>query len=127
VKQGAILFAHGSPDARWRVPFENVIKTVEEKIGSFSIMLAYLQFCPPSLADALKMMSDLGVERVVVIPFFLSAGGHIQEDYWKLLEKSRQDFKDIEIISSDVLGEREEVQQAYVRAVIHIINEAGLL
>lgn len=127
MKQGAILFAHGSPDARWRMPFENVMHAVEEKTGSFDLMLAYLQFCPPSLADALQAMSDRGVERVLVIPFFLSAGGHIQEDYWKLLEKSRQDFKALQIVSADVLGEREEVQQACVRAIIHMIKESGMI
>ncbi len=87
--QAMILLAHGSRDPAWREPFEAVAARLTKDAGKGRVRLAYLQFCPPALTDALTAAADEGFESIEVLPLFLSAGGHVRKDIPAQIEAAR--------------------------------------
>ena len=51
------------------------------KRGGFAIVEpAFLELCPPTIEDGGRRCVALGAERVLMIPYFLSAGVHVRDD-----------------------------------------------
>lgn len=49
-----VIFAHGSADSRWRLPFEELIASLAECHGAGKVRLACMEFAHPSLSDIAK-------------------------------------------------------------------------
>ncbi len=48
--------------------------------GAYVVEAAFLDGGKPNLRDAVKALAASGAERVVVIPYFLTLGLHLQRD-----------------------------------------------
>ncbi|MEM6292385.1 MAG: CbiX/SirB N-terminal domain-containing protein [Myxococcota bacterium] len=84
-----VLIAHGSPDPDWRRPLERVAEAANalsaERSGP-TVVLAYMEFIAPSLADVTAALVRDGATEVRVVAAFLSAGGrHLKRDVPKLV------------------------------------------
>ena len=76
---GLVLFAHGARDARWREPFDWLLKLVEPR-HSGPVSQAFLEHMQPDLPTACAMLAREGAKRIVVVPLFLGTGGHLRND-----------------------------------------------
>jgi sirohydrochlorin cobaltochelatase len=54
------------------------------------VVHAFLQFCDPSLETVIQELADSGVDEMVIFPFFISAGSHVQTDIPQAVEAARQ-------------------------------------
>lgn len=54
------------------------------------VVHAFLQFCDPSLETVIQELADCGVDEMVIFPFFISAGSHVQTDIPRAVETARQ-------------------------------------
>ena len=77
MKQGIVLFAHGSRDPEWARPFKEIEKILTRK--GIPVRLAYLEIMRPSLGEALDDLSR-EVDAIRIVPVFLGYGGHIRKD-----------------------------------------------
>ena len=71
---GVILIAHGARDARWLEPFARLRAEISRRLDPCKVKLSFMEFAPPSLADAALELSREGAARVLVVPDF-SLGG----------------------------------------------------
>jgi sirohydrochlorin cobaltochelatase len=76
---GLVLFAHGARDARWREPFDRLLKLVEPRHAG-PVSQAFLEHMQPDLPTACAMLAREGAKRIVVVPLFLGTGGHLRND-----------------------------------------------
>jgi sirohydrochlorin cobaltochelatase len=111
-KRGLLLFAHGARDARWALPFEDVIARVRSGAPDVAVELAYLEFMPPGLLEAGARLAAAGCTRVDVVPLFLGAGGHVRKDVPDLFERLRQAHAGVAWRLQPAIGEAEAVLQA---------------
>jgi sirohydrochlorin cobaltochelatase len=79
LKEGIVLFAHGSRDPGWAAPFRKILKRLRETLPEAEVRLAYLEVMKPSLGEALVDLSAK-VDSIRVVPLFLGYGGHIKKD-----------------------------------------------
>ena len=114
MKEGLVLFAHGSRKPQWAQPFERIASELRKK---FLVELAYLERMKPTLDEALASLVKKGARRIRIIPLFLGAGGHIKEDLPKLAEAARARHTGVEIVLEMTIGERQEITDA-IAAVI---------
>ena len=68
-----VIFAHGSADSRWRLPFEELIASLAERHGADKVRLAYMEFAQPSLSDIAQEAARDGKLHFRVLPLFLAA------------------------------------------------------
>ncbi len=91
MKTGIIVFGHGSsvPSAN-----EAVARVAAESAAAGGFPLCETAFleAAPSLRDATGRLVAQGAEEILVIPYFLTLGIHLQRDLPRIMEQLRQEF-----------------------------------
>ncbi|MGQ9762940.1 MAG: sirohydrochlorin chelatase [Thermogutta sp.] len=81
---GVIIIAHGSPSVRWNQAVAKAVDTVRERLAKepqiCSVQLAYLEMVKPTIADAVSESTARGCRRIVAVPMFIAASGHVLYD-----------------------------------------------
>jgi sirohydrochlorin cobaltochelatase len=114
LKDGIVLFAHGSRDASWARPFEQIAAQLSQE---FPVRLAYLEKMTPTLDEAIGSLARDGVSSIRVVPLFLGAGGHVKEDLPRLVSAARAAHPGLRITLEDPIGERPDVIVAIADAL----------
>ncbi len=76
MKTGIVIFAHGSPIES----ANQAVRDVAAQAGFELFETAFLDPVRPSLPEAVKRLVDRGASRILVIPYFLTLGLHMQRD-----------------------------------------------
>ena len=108
---GTILFAHGSRDPQWRVPFEGILKKMQA-LSTSPASLAFLECMTPTLDQAIDDMVGAGIQQITVIPVFLAVGSHVRKDLPTLLEAARLKHPNLVLHASAAIGEQDAIQDA---------------
>lgn len=111
-----VLYAHGSPDARWRAPFERLRDAVAADVGEDAVRLAYMESAEPTLAEVGEEAARDGVELLRVLPLFLASGVHVRRDVEAKAAAIREAHPGVEVELLPAAGEDALVQDA-LRAV----------
>ncbi len=92
-RTGYVIFAHGSP-------IESANAAVRAIAAEAALPLyetAFLDSSPPTLADAVGVLADRGATEIVVIPYFLTLGMHLQRDLPALVQALEQQTPGLKI------------------------------
>jgi len=94
---GIVVFAHGS---RIEAANRGVRLAAEElaRTGEFPLVeSAFLELGHPDLEEATALLVARGANRIIVIPYFLTPGLHLERDLPQLVERISNKHKSIEI------------------------------
>ena len=113
---GFIVFAHGS-----RIESANqAVRDVAVQMaasGHHVVEVAFLELGTPDLAGATALLIARGAKRIVVIPYFLTLGTHMQRDLPRLALDASRAHGDIDMqITSPLDGHPALVQALLDRA-----------
>jgi len=117
-----VLLAHGSPDARWRRPIEALGSAVEARVVGRGVALAYLQFCEPTLEQTLRRCRDEGGLSALVLPIFISGGGHLLRDLPQAVKRAAQAVPGLNVRCAGALAEEPEVLEAMAAAALRLAD-----
>ena len=121
MKEGIVLFAHGSRDPEWAKPFEQLAASIARKSRG-PVGLAYLELMKPSLDEVIASMASQRMERIRIVPVFLGQGGHVKEDLPKLIAAASRKHPQVAIELEPAIGE----QPAVIEAMADVIaRKAG--
>ncbi len=91
MKTGVVLFAHGSSVAGANEAVHRVARDFARASGYDCVQPAFLEQSPPDLREAVNLLvSSRGVNRVLVIPYFLTLGIHLQRDLPRIIDELRR-------------------------------------
>lgn len=116
----AILFAHGARDARWGEPFFVMRDTLRARLGEVHVGLAFMEFAEPTLSQAVEEGYAKGARRMLIVPIFLSGGGHVLKDLPPMIAAEKERHPDVELVVSGAIGEEAEVRQGMMDAVVRL-------
>lgn len=113
-----LLIGHGSSDKRAREAFLFTVQSL--KAVYKNVKFCFLELEPPNIEEGIKDCIDTKPDKIIVIPYFLHKGIHIQKDILVDLEKAQEKFgfKNISITSH--IG----VNSSMVDLVISLAREA---
>jgi sirohydrochlorin cobaltochelatase len=77
--QALVLLAHGSQDARWKLPFESLLLRIKALYPHAHVALAYMEMTTPTLQNTLDGL-PIQVTHVSILPLFMASGGHLRHD-----------------------------------------------
>ncbi|MDP6166355.1 MAG: CbiX/SirB N-terminal domain-containing protein [Gammaproteobacteria bacterium] len=83
-----LIIAHGSR----RQDSNNEISMLADKVATHlphqlsSVHIAFLEFAKPSITDAINECFNNGIDDLLVLPYFLSAGNHVTNDIPETIE-----------------------------------------
>jgi sirohydrochlorin ferrochelatase len=95
-RTGYIVFAHGSSIESANQAVRNAAAEMARRGQLARVQAAFLEGGHPDLAGALDAMAGQ-VDRVVVVPYFLTLGLHLQRDLPRLIEQARRAHPGVEI------------------------------
>ena len=115
-----LLVAHGSRREESNLEVDSLSKKMLKFNSSQfdQVMPAFLEFASPSIPEAIEKCSEMGARRVTVLPYFLSAGVHINRDIPDEVNKATQDFPDLEINVTNYFGSREEIAELLMKTAM---------
>jgi sirohydrochlorin ferrochelatase len=93
---GFVLFAHGSRVESANQAVRDVAAQLAQQ-GNLVVEPAFLELGLPSLDGAVERLQARGISRVIVIPYFLTLGTHLQRDLPKLVRESARGRVDISV------------------------------
>lgn len=96
MKQAIIIFAHGSPVEAANEAIRAVAGEVASTTGCETVA-AFLERGSPDLKGAMGQLGARGATRVVVVPYFLTLGLHLQRDLPSLVQEARSAHDTMEI------------------------------
>ncbi|HET8550054.1 MAG TPA: CbiX/SirB N-terminal domain-containing protein [Bryobacteraceae bacterium] len=87
---GVIVFAHGSTVESANDAVRTVTSEFARRGGYALTGTAFLDCAPPTLADEVARLVAAGASRIIVVPYFLTLGIHLQRDLPNIIEKIRE-------------------------------------
>jgi len=120
---GFIVFAHGS-----RVESANqAVRDVAAQMaasGRHVVEAAFLELGTPDLTVATGLLIARGAQRIVVIPYFLTLGTHMQRDLPRLARDASHGHGDIEMQITSPLDGHPALVQALLDRASEALNTA---
>jgi sirohydrochlorin ferrochelatase len=103
VESALLLIAHGS---RHPAANDDLHHAVEElkKRGQRVVEAAFLELASPTIEEGAETCVGQGAEQVVLVPFFLSAGVHVQRDLTAAHEKLSARFPAVRFVLAEPFG-----------------------
>ena len=89
-KTAVLLIAHGSRRAQANDDLLDLAQTLRQRTTYRPIEPSYLELAEPTVLEAGRRCVEQGAQRVLMFPYFLSAGRHVAED----LERLRQELSE---------------------------------
>ncbi len=119
---GILLFAHGSPVEEANRGVHDLARRIEAAGPYRYVRAAFLDGGEPDLLGGVMKAAGAGLERLIIIPYFLTVGLHLRRDLPKLISAAQEKHPDFEItvgqsleghplMPSIILGRVQEVLQ----------------
>jgi len=116
---GFIVFAHGSRVESANQAVSDLAARMAASRGDI-VEAAFLELGNPDLASAVARLVARGVSGIIVIPYFLTLGTHMQRDLPRLVEEAASRNGNIDIqVTSPLDG-----HPALLEALLDRANEA---
>ena len=111
---GIAIFAHGSS-----VPSANdAVRAVAARValqGGFPLVeAAFLEQGSPNLAEAVARLAARGASRILVVPYFLTLGLHLQRDLPRIVADIARIQPSVEIRVTPPLDGHPAMEQALI-------------
>jgi sirohydrochlorin ferrochelatase len=77
-----LIIAHGSRREQSNIEVANLVDKIRAEANEeyLSITHAFLELAEPNISDAVDVCIAKGATHILVVPYFLSAGRHVQHD-----------------------------------------------
>ena len=101
---GLLLIAHGSREENANADLHDLVAQLR-KDGRYTIVEAsFLELVPPDISQAAARCVALAAKRVILLPYFLSAGVHVTRDLTAACQRLAEQYPDVEFRLAEPLG-----------------------
>ena len=117
MKEGIVLFAHGSRDPEWSRPFEQIALSLKKQLPAVAVALAFLEH-GASLDEAVAALIAKGAASIRIVPVFLGQGGHVKEDLPRIVADAQRAFTGVKLVLEKPIGEQRKIIEAIASAIV---------
>ena len=103
-KTALLLIAHGSREESANADLHHLVEQLRKE-GRYSVVEAsFLELVEPDIEHGAERCVALGAQRVILIPYFLSAGVHVTRDLTEACRKLSLQRPRVEFRLAEPLG-----------------------
>jgi sirohydrochlorin ferrochelatase len=99
-----LLIAHGSRRAEANEDLRQVAAELLRRGPFTRIEISYLELASPTIPEGGRACVARGAKRVLMLPYFLSAGRHVTSDLEQYRDELAREFADVEFRLCPPLG-----------------------
>ena len=104
MKTALLLIAHGSRNPQANADLEQVAEAVRRRGRYDHVETAFLELAEPTIEQAAERCVARGMERIILLPYFLSAGVHVREDLTRHRDELTERFPGHAFVLAEPLG-----------------------
>ncbi len=111
VRRGLVFVAHGSRNPMSNQQITSLANAVKANMKEKYTYLncGFLEFAEPSIGDAINQQIQIGVNEIVIFPYFLSNGNHVSRDIPAIIQTFKNEFPSIIFTILPVFGNYAEM------------------
>jgi sirohydrochlorin ferrochelatase len=98
-----LLVAHGSSQPEANADLHHLAEALRQR-GYEIVVASFLELAQPDIAAGGACCVELGAAKVVMVPYFLSAGVHVRRDLTEARAKLAARFPHVEFHLAEPLG-----------------------
>jgi len=103
-RQALLLIAHGSRQEEANADLYHFAAVMARR-GQYEIVeVSFLELAEPTIAQAAAACVARGARRVILLPYFLSAGMHVRRDLAEIRRQLSEDHPQVEFRLAEPLG-----------------------
>lgn len=99
-----LLIAHGSRRQEANDDLDHLADQLRQRGRYHFVQTSYLELTEPTIAEGGTRCVKAGAKRVIMLPYFLSAGVHVRDDLRKLRQELADRFTGVEFRLAEPLG-----------------------
>jgi sirohydrochlorin cobaltochelatase len=99
-----LLIGHGTRRAAGVAEFHALVEQLRQALPRRTLLAGFLELTEPSLPEALETLRQQGFRRIVALPAFLMAAGHIKNDIPAILNAFQAEHPEMAIAFGADLG-----------------------
>jgi len=104
MKTALLLVAHGSRQAEANDDLHDLADRLRATERYAIVQPAFLELAEPTIEAAGRRCVEQGAQRVILLPYFLSAGVHVRRDLQEHRDKLARAFPEITFALAEPLG-----------------------
>lgn len=116
-----LLIAHGSRRAEANADLERVAEALRARSGFPIVEFSYLELAEPTIPQGARRCVEQGAARVMMLPYFLSAGSHVTRDLERFRAELEQAHAPVEFRLCPPLG----LHPGVIDALLDRLREGG--
>lgn len=125
MKTAILLMAHGS-----RIPEANdavraIAAMVKEMAGFDIVEVSFREQHSPNIQEGVDACVAQGAERILLMPYFLYMGAHVQEDLPEELAQARKRYPNVAMAMGKHLGVHKKLAEIVVERIAEGLTATG--
>jgi sirohydrochlorin ferrochelatase len=104
MKTALLLIAHGSRQAEANDDLHDLADRLRSTNRYAIVQPAFLELAEPSIDEAGRGCVEQGAQRVILLPYFLSAGVHVRRDLQTYRDRLARTFPAVMFALAEPLG-----------------------
>ncbi len=94
---GIIVFAHGSRIEAANEAVRSAAAALSRSSGFAAVEAAFLELGRPSLEEAADSLVERGIDKLVILPYFLTPGMHLERDLPVLVKNITNKYNNLQV------------------------------
>ena len=99
-----MLIDHGSRIEEANRAIEDIADVLRKNWPDRIVQTAHLECVKPTIAEGIQTCVEQGAESIIVHPYFLSYGQHLQKDIPRFIKEALVDFPRVTVTLTEPLG-----------------------
>ena len=125
MKTAILLMAHGSRIPEANDAMQDLAAMVKEMTGFDIVEVSYREQHLPNIQQGIDACVAQGARRVLLVPYFLFVGAHVQEDLPEEMERARERHPAVEFAMGNHLGVHRKLAEVVVERIAEGLTVTG--
>ena len=104
MKTALLLIAHGSREENANADLYYLVERLRSQCLDSFVEASFLELAEPTIEQGSARCVALGAERVILLPYFLSAGVHVTRDLTQACQRLGVHYPGVEFRLAEPLG-----------------------
>lgn len=120
-----LIMAHGSRIANANDAAREVAKMVQEMTGHEIVEVSFRELHEPNIQEGIDNCVARGAKRILLIPYFLFMGAHVQHDLPQEIEAAQKRHPGLEMVMGPHLGVHRKLAEIVAERISEGLTSAG--
>jgi sirohydrochlorin ferrochelatase len=125
MKTAILLMAHGSRIAEANDAVNEIARMVKNFADYEIVEVAFRENHSPNIQEGIDACVAQGAQRILLVPYFLYMGAHVQEDLPKEMEEARLRHPAVEMAMGRHLGVHKRLAKLVIDRIEEAFSEKG--